>query len=298
MTTLDDRTQGHVQAGTSGATGVVSGGNVAIPKPLFSRRGSYEYWFERMNEKSDTTPPPQPNIPRVFISSTSADLGPYRDAAKEAAVGAEMLPVMMEYFTAAGDRPPLAKCLAEVDRADLLVVIVAHRYGWVPPDQPDDEKKSITWLECEQAVARGREVLAFIIDDKQNWPEELKESYRLTKAMQDGSATAELFTEVNDYVARLQQLKAWFNDRAIRNTFTSPENLRRQVSEALSGWRTRHETASPAAAATGPPADPNRYLRWLLEQTSHIDIRGLQVGTGRVHRFHIEDLFITLTTTC
>jgi hypothetical protein len=45
------------------------------------------------------------------------------------------------------------------------------------------------------------------------------------------------------------------------------------------------------------PADSKAYLRNLLEKTSHIDIRGLQVGEGKVHRFPIEDLFISLTTT-
>lgn len=46
-----------------------------------------------------------------------------------------------------------------------------------------------------------------------------------------------------------------------------------------------------------PPADGTHYLRHLLEKTSYIDIRGLQVGTGQANRFPIEQLFISLTTT-
>ena len=56
----------------------------------------------------------------------------------------------------------------------------------------------------------------------------------------------------------------------------------------------------------GPPAgpggeetessSPDRYLRWLLNRTSFIDIRGLNVGTGKVYRFSIDDLFIALRT--
>ena len=53
-------------------------------------------------------------MPRVFISSTVDDLRVYREAARDAVVGAEMLPKMQEYFVASGDRPPLARCLAEV----------------------------------------------------------------------------------------------------------------------------------------------------------------------------------------
>ena len=43
----------------------------------------------------------------------------------------------MEYFAASGDKPPLPACLAKVAETDVLVVLVAHRYGWVPPDQAE-----------------------------------------------------------------------------------------------------------------------------------------------------------------
>jgi hypothetical protein len=48
--------------------------------------------------------------------------------------------------------------------------------------------------------------------------------------------------------------------------------------------------------AGGPPQDPTRYLEWLHDNTSHINIRGLAVGSGKAHRFPIEDLYIPLTT--
>jgi hypothetical protein len=69
--------------------------------------------------------------PKVFVSSTAEDLKPYRAAARDAAIGAELLPKMMEYFVASGDKPPLPACLERVSEADVLIVIVAHRYGWV-----------------------------------------------------------------------------------------------------------------------------------------------------------------------
>jgi formylglycine-generating enzyme required for sulfatase activity len=43
--------------------------------------------------------------------------------------------------------------------------------------------------------------------------------------------------------------------------------------------------------------DPSVYLRDLLTKTSYINIRSLRVGHERAHRFPIEDLFISLTTT-
>ena len=76
-------------------------------------------------------------------------------------------------------RPSLPACLEKVAEAEVVVVIVAHRYGWVPegPDNPD--AKSITWLECDYARKLGKEVLAFLVDPDYKWPPELYESYRL-----------------------------------------------------------------------------------------------------------------------
>jgi len=106
---------------------------------------------------------------KVFVSSTSEDLKDYREAASKAALAAGMLPVMMEYFAASGDKPPLSACLDKVSQADVLIVIVAHRYGWVPPRQGKGRHKSITWLECERAVSDGKEVLAFLVEEKHPW---------------------------------------------------------------------------------------------------------------------------------
>jgi hypothetical protein len=88
-----------------------------------------------------------PETPVVFISSTAADLRPHREAARDAALAAtpEFGPRMMESFEGRGDNPPLGVCLEKVAEADVVVAIVAHRYGWEPPDQPGapDEWKSI-----------------------------------------------------------------------------------------------------------------------------------------------------------
>jgi formylglycine-generating enzyme required for sulfatase activity len=245
-----------------------------------------------MSEQHD-----RPQVPIVFISSTVEDLRPYRDAARDAAVGAEFLPRMQEYFAASGGQTPLAACLSEVSETDVLVVIVAHRYGWTPPDQPGQEHKSITWLECEQAIAEGKEVLAFLVADRQPWPEEQREEFRLTAALREGRATPGLLADVQRSLERLGDFKAWLNSRVIRVEFTTPEDLRGRVSDALRDWRDRHPQYAAAAAGAAPgPSDPSRYLRALQDQTGYIDVRGLQVGTGRAHRFPIEDLFISLTT--
>jgi hypothetical protein len=129
--------------------------------------------------------------------------------------------------------------LGKVSEADALIVLVAHRYGWVPPDQAEGEHKSITWLECERAVAERKEVLAFLVDEEHSWPETGREDHRLTAAVRSESATVELLTEVKRNVALLKEFKAWLSGLGIRATFTTPEDLRRCVAEGLRDWKGR-----------------------------------------------------------
>jgi hypothetical protein len=121
----------------------------------------------------------QRRVPVAFISSTVEDLKLYRAAARDAAISARALPVMCDYFTASGARPPLAACLHEVAGAHLVLAIMGYRYGWVPPGQPAGAHKSITWLECECAASANKEILAFLVDLAYPWPAELREGYRL-----------------------------------------------------------------------------------------------------------------------
>jgi formylglycine-generating enzyme required for sulfatase activity len=153
-----------------------------------------------------------------------------------------------------------------------LVVIVAHRYGWVLPDQPSGEYKSITWLECEHAVAEH-------------------------KAVEKGRATLQLLDEVQRNVSLLRDFKNWLNARGIRAVFTTPEDLRGKILAAITDWRRRHsEFDGTETKIRTTPADPSLYLQALRERTAYIDIRGLQVGTGKAHRFPIEELYIPLAT--
>jgi hypothetical protein len=243
---------------------------------------------------SKARPGPTRGVPRVFISSTNEDLKPhYRSAARDAALQAGFYPIMQEYFVASGKHPPLAACLKKLADADVVVVIVAHRYGWKPPDQPGGSQKSITWLECECARGQGKEVLAFVVDDPE-WPAAKKEANRITEALEQGRATPELLAEVQQDIARLAEFKSWLSGLGIRSTFTGPEDLRGKVESAL---RDRERNFGPADGPSPKPSDPTRYLEQLREQCSWIDIRGLQVGTGKAHRFPIEDLYIPLTMT-
>ena len=228
----------------------------------------------------------------VFISSTSEDLAPYRAKARDAAIAEGLFPVMMEYFTASGAHKPLTECLAKVNECDVLIVIVAHRYGWRPPGQ---RGKSVTWLECLEAERQGKEVIAFLVDEKSDWPEKLRDRHRIAEALQNSSATAKLLKEVQDDISALRRFKEWLNGRRIRRTFQNPDQLNSEVRGALGAWLKSHaDSTVPVEPQT--KSDPTEYLKQLANQCSWIDIRGLQVGTGTAYRFPIEELYIPLTT--
>ncbi|MGH7554584.1 MAG: DUF4062 domain-containing protein, partial [Longimicrobiales bacterium] len=221
--------------------------------------------------------------PAVFISSTSEDLESYRNAARDALLQARRTPLMMEYFTAQGKRPPYAACMKKVREADVVFVIVAHRYGWVPDDQPPPGGKSITWLECDEAVKCGKEVVPFLVSEKHAWPLELREAYRLNKAIEEDHYTPELAEEVNRNRRQLDKFKEWLGNLGFRAEFASEGDLKAAVLAAIYG-----EDATEQ--------NPAKYLEWLREQTGWIDIRGLSVGSGKANRFPIGDLYIPLTT--
>jgi Domain of unknown function (DUF4062) len=145
--------------------------------------------------------------PVVFISSTAKDLVEHRDAAVRSARQAGFEARMMEDFEAQTLKPPYPACMAEVRRCDTLVAIVAHRYGWAPRDQPDKHAKSITWLECEEILRAGKEVLAFVVDPAHKWPAELKEAYRATEELENGTLTRKVQSEIARDAKKLVEFK-------------------------------------------------------------------------------------------
>jgi formylglycine-generating enzyme required for sulfatase activity len=238
-------------------------------------------------------PKAAPGLPVVFISSTAEDLGAYRTAAEKGVRTARCFPDVHELWVAR-DKPPLDECLRRVREADALVVIVAYRYGWVPPDQPEGKRKSITWLECEEAAKGGKEVLAFLVNETVEWPEEAKEEYRLVEAARTGKVL-EIAAEVQQNVDCLRDLKAWLRGRGIRDEFVNPEDLQGKVATALYEWRQRHPEFETGAEPPPPPArDPGPYLKALRDETGFVEIRGLRARKGEANRFPIDDLYVPL----
>lgn len=104
----------------------------------------------------------QPTPWRIFVSSTYEDMIPYRDAVSEALTSIEHLPIGMEHFVSAPDRP-LDVCLADVRRCQLYIVLVGMRYGSID----EESGKSYTELEYEEAIKNKIPVLAFVINENE-----------------------------------------------------------------------------------------------------------------------------------
>ncbi|MFM9066671.1 MAG: SUMF1/EgtB/PvdO family nonheme iron enzyme, partial [Planctomycetota bacterium] len=69
--------------------------------------------------------------------------------------------------------------------------------------------------------------------------------------------------------------------------FLAKLNLQPNITDISNG----HSGPTPT-----PPVDTTPYLTLLNERNSHIEIRGLQVSSGRAPRFPIDDLYIPLKT--
>jgi hypothetical protein len=177
---------------------------------------------------------------RVFLSSTAADLREYRDRVQVVLEQLDATTCRMEVF---GARPetPVSVCERFASDCDALVVIVAHRYGWVPTvEQGGDGAKSITWLEVQAAIAAKKPVFAFLVDEAFTWGQS-REQDRLTAV-----GSAEEAAEVWQRVRLLKEFKDLLSNGRIRQTFTTVQDLAEKVATSLGRWLLERGNVRPA----------------------------------------------------
>ncbi len=167
---------------------------------------------------------------QIFISSTSKDLDSERRALRFALLE-EYSSLGMEHFPASADRGwPTIK--DRLDRADIFVLILGHRYGTLFPD----EEISWTEKEYEYALSRHLPVLAFA---------------RVSDAPEQIDATES---------ERLEAFKARVGRRFHWAKWRNADQLILQVKDALREHVAKHGSAPPEY-----PSSEEKGLSLLLQ---------------------------------
>jgi O-acetyl-ADP-ribose deacetylase (regulator of RNase III) len=152
-------------------------------------------------------PPVVPNS--VFVSSTSLDLKPHREATKEVITKLRLKFVGMEEFPPEV-RAPVDVIRRKVDGAQIYLGILGLRYGYVDPGTG----LSMTELEYRQALASDKHVCMFVMD----------KAAPITAGMVETDPTC--YAKLLDFKERVTKAHvcAWFTD---------PPDLARRVEAML-----------------------------------------------------------------
>jgi len=187
-------------------------------------------------------------VARIYLSSTFQDLKDHREEVARSLRQLRHEVVGMEDYVADGSRP-LAKCLRDIagDPAqnlppcDLYVGIFAKRYGFVPDEPANPEKRSITEAEYRTALGAlaAEQCLIFLLDPKTPWAEEFMDV-----------ATGE-----NGAGAKIKALREELGKAHTVSFFKGPTELAGVVANTVSLWTQR------GAPERKPPPPPARLQR-------------------------------------
>lgn len=154
----------------------------------------------------------------VFLSSTSQDLEPFRDAVYAAIESLDGYHcVRMEDF-GARDGKPEDFCRAAVAKCDVYVGLVGHLYGTIP----DGYDKSHTELEYDAAIEANKPRLVFLASEK--------------------VPLAPSLVEKDDKQKRLAAFRKRIDSDRIREAFETTDGLRSSVIQAIFNWQLRESS--------------------------------------------------------
>src|SRR5882724_3034884 len=145
----------------------------------------------------------------VFVSSTFADLQPYRAAVRDALHRLEAVVRGMEYFGALSETPK-DECLRIVRSCQYYLGVVGMRYGSLDPETG----KSFTHLEYEEAQRLRLPTLIYLVDEERQPV--------LPKHIDFGEPSE-----------KLREFKRTLKTSHVVSFFTSPEDLAVRVSQDL-----------------------------------------------------------------
>ena len=178
---------------------------------------------------------------KVFISSTAVDLVAHRKVADDTILRLSQESVAMERFGPISGEP-VAECERKARESDVLVCILAHRYGFVP----EKGRGSITQREVEAAREAGKDVLVWIVADDYPWTEKKEQDlFTDPTVLKDPVRLAEVAAGVQS----LLDFKAWLRANFVCEAFTTPDDLGRKIAVALSKYAQDRVSRRPAPVA-------------------------------------------------
>lgn len=117
---------------------------------------------------------------KIYISSTYEDLKEYREIACRVSKSLKHEVNNMEKYSAFS-RPPIKKCLKDVDECDIYIGIFARRYGSIPPDRD----LSFTELEYRRAYDNEKtRCLIFLLDKNADWKMPIEEDEKAREKLE------------------------------------------------------------------------------------------------------------------
>jgi hypothetical protein len=171
---------------------------------------------------------------RVFISSTSRDLGAYRKKAIEICNRMDLHPIAMEFFEAMSAGATEGS-LRKMENTDLYIGIFAYRYGYIE----DGYDKSVTEVEFDHAFNQQIERLCFVVDPQHPWPPDAIDyaNYHL-----------------------IERLKHRIDRYQIRSYFTTVDDFGYKLSQALFHWQRRHDHPARTSSSAPQPGEQRAFL--------------------------------------
>lgn len=242
---------------------------------------------------------------RVFLSSTAVDLAKYREVAVDTLLRLRNSLDAMEYF---GARPgtPVAECERMAAEADIVVCIVAHRYGY----EPEPGSGSITKREVEAAHSARKPIFAWIADDTSAQNFAGRQEFAKVRTIASDSVEAKNFKRT---AAALSAFKLWLRENMIVDSFTTPDDLGRKIAIALSNYvangqslaNARHSSLGkpelrivhalqPARHFCGRVQDVQALLDWMTDIRAGNRIYALVAAGGTGKTAIIEKVLTTL----
>lgn len=194
----------------------------------------------------------------VYISSTFADLQEHREAVRQVLLRMGFNVIALEDF-GASEAPPLDTCLNALASSDIVVLILAYRYGYIFPN----ENKSIIELEYEEAQKLNKPTLIFLLDENAPWPRK--------------------FIERGAGAESLEAFRSKLLSQHLVAFFSNPQQLASLVAASISqvsGVVSTHiiETEKPKAVTLDNIIDELRVLRSELSVLQQVVTQSNQSG--------------------